>query len=323
MSIDVVIVGGYLGSGKSSLINHLLSASDKAETGIIVNDLAPVNVDAEHVIRNSGITLGIQDGCVCCSVVDRLGDAFDRMTAFRPRLKRILVEASGVGDPYRISYYSRGIKDLNLRAIVTVVDATTFLERMDDRFVGSLVRRQVEAAGQLVINKTDAATSEQLSTVEETVRRINARASVVRARFGKIDAGDLYGRSSVRDLSRSPPPFPAADSADAALGEFKTMVLRTREPVDLTDVRAKLQSLAGKVERIKGVIVTTESGINQYLVQITGGDLQMTPADRPEAYRESALVFILKGDKDDVSCGQRLIERTFSGNGWQANTVVG
>ncbi|UVO35726.1 GTP-binding protein [Bradyrhizobium arachidis] len=322
MTVDVIIIGGYLGSGKSSLVNHFLKSSAPKETGVIVNDLAPFNVDAQHVIQEAGLTIGIQDGCVCCSVTDRLADAFDWMGAFRPRLKRILVEASGVGDPYRISSYSRGMRDLSLAAMVTVVDASTVVERLDDKFVGNLVKRQIQGADRLIVNKIDLVPTTRLSEVEAILRELNQEADVVRARHSQVDASAIYLRNGTPTLTRrSPKMFPSASDAEVADTAFSTMVLRTKEPIDQLGMRQSLTQLAEKAERIKGVIVTSEETNKRYLVQVAAGDVQLTPANPLAAYHESVLVFVLSGHNRNLQ--QQSIEAALSQHARWTSSVIG
>ncbi|MCK1526214.1 GTP-binding protein [Bradyrhizobium sp. 182] len=322
MTVDVIIIGGYLGSGKSSLVNHLLQTWDSKETGVIVNDLAPINVDAQHVIKKAGLTLGIQDGCVCCSVTDRLGEAFDWMTAFRPRLKRVLVETSGVGDPRRISYYSRGIRELSLSTMITMIDASNFIDRLNDRFVGNLVQRQIEAADRLILNKIDLVPATRVSEVEAILRELNQEAVVVRAHHSKVDARAICLRDGTPILMRRPSKIlPAASGAELSGAAFSTMVLRTKDLVDQSGMRESLSQLGKIAERIKGVIVTSEEANNGYLVQVAGGDVQLTPAVPLAAYHETVLVFVLRGDNPNLR--KEIIETTLSKRARWTSSVIG
>ncbi|WOH57687.1 GTP-binding protein [Bradyrhizobium sp. BWC-3-1] len=322
MTLDVIIIGGYLGSGKSSLVNHLLQTWDPKETGVIVNDLAPINVDAQHVIKGAGLTLGIQDGCVCCSVTDRLGEAFDWMAAFRPRLKRVLVEASGVGDPCRISYYSRGMRELSLNAMITVVDASTIIDRLNDKFVGNLVKRQIEAADRLILNKIDLAPASRLSKVGAILHELNPEVIIIRAHHSQVDASAICLPDGTPTLRRRPSKMlPAASDAETADNAFSTMVLRTKDSVDQRGMRRSLTQLAKIAERIKGVIVTSEQANNSYLVQVASGDVQLMPANPLAAYHESVLVFVLSGDNTNLQ--KETIEAALSRHARWTSSVIG
>lgn len=327
MSIEVTIVGGYLGSGKSSLVNHLLRSSRKSEIGVIINDLAPVNVDAEYVIGEAGLSLGIQDGCACCAITDRLGEAFERMSAFRPPLKRIIVEASGVGDPYRLSYYSRGIRGLDLGAVITVVDATTVAERLQDKYVERLVRRQIEAADYLVISKLDIAPAGCRAHVETLLRDINPDASTMYARHGVVDPGTVLQKPVMPVATRrAPQAFPPAQdmgNASGGEGEFSTMVLRTEMRLDAKKIFQSLQELACIAERIKGVVITADGADNQFLVQVAGGDVQITPAPSSSVYAGSVLVFVLSGNKAALNEYQTTIEHSLPRDVWRVGLAVG
>ncbi len=222
----VTILCGFLGAGKTTMLNHLL---DQAERGAerrwaaIVNDVASVNIDAAVVRARAGgaavrelVELG--NGCVCCSGRDDLAEAIAELaSAGGPagRISHIFVETSGVALPRGVAElftrknpFGRSLSDFaRLTALVSVVDAPHFLREWASsraapavvadaaRPVFELMVEQVECADVIVLNKCDLVDGEEdLSRLEEIVRGLNARATLMRTERGQVPVELLLGR---------------------------------------------------------------------------------------------------------------------------------
>jgi hypothetical protein len=106
--VPVTIIGGYLGAGKTTLINALLAADHGRRLAVLVNDFGAVNIDVELIERHDGETISLTNGCICCSIADSLGESLDQVLALEPRPDQIVIEASGVADPAAIAGYGQG-----------------------------------------------------------------------------------------------------------------------------------------------------------------------------------------------------------------------
>ena len=157
MTIPATIVAGYLGAGKTTLINRLLARPDLRNVAVLVNDFGAVNIDAALIRAHDGEALSLANGCVCCSIADDLAAALSRVLAMAPAPARIIIEASGVADPAKIAFYAQGWPGLHLDGVLTLVDAEQGPELARDKFVGPTVRRQISAADLLLVSKTDLA----------------------------------------------------------------------------------------------------------------------------------------------------------------------
>ena len=104
--VPVTFLAGYLGSGKTTLINSVLATTDRP-VAVFVNDVGSVNVDARLIRRLSGDTLELTDGCVCCSLSDGFGAAFDQLRAREVPPDHLVIELSGVADPTRVLPWGR------------------------------------------------------------------------------------------------------------------------------------------------------------------------------------------------------------------------
>ena len=154
--IPMVVLGGWLGAGKTTLVNRLLRAADGERIAVVVNDIGEVNLDADLVAARDGDTVELTNGCVCCSIGDSLAMTLrDLVLDDRPP-DRLVVEASGVAEPDRVASYGDR-RRIRPDGIVVAVDATDVVARAADRTYGPLVVRQVGAAEVIVVTKVDLA----------------------------------------------------------------------------------------------------------------------------------------------------------------------
>ena len=134
--VPVTVVAGYLGAGKTTLINELLRHDHGRRLAVLVNDFGAVNIDAALIADHDGQTISLKNGCVCCSIADELGDALDRVLALEPAPDQIVIEASGVADPANVAAYGQGWPGCRLDAVVVLADAETVQAKSRDQFVG-------------------------------------------------------------------------------------------------------------------------------------------------------------------------------------------
>eukprot|EP00985_Skeletonema_marinoi_P016799 scaffold9073_cov119-Skeletonema_marinoi.AAC.1 len=233
--IPTILLAGFLGSGKTSTLKHLLENNQNIRIGTIVNDVASVNIDAK-LISNSDSNndnridsmadgvVELQNGCACCSLADELLTSVERLTEGGKReLDAIVVELSGVADPVAVrdNWEQAKIqghpatKLADLKRTVTLVDSSTFgtdwmtfdvagereswTEPGDDcsavRKVPELLAEQVEAANLLLINKIDLAGEKQVKVASGLARGLNENASIMEVEFGKVDVKELLGKA--------------------------------------------------------------------------------------------------------------------------------
>ena len=233
--VPTILLAGFLGSGKTSTLKHLLENNQNIRIGTIVNDVASVNIDAK-LISNSDSNndnridsmadgvVELQNGCACCSLADELLTSVERLTEGGKReLDAIVVELSGVADPVAVrdNWEQAKIQGhpatqlADLKRTVTLVDSSTFgtdwmtfdvagereswTEPGDDcsavRKVPELLAEQVEAANLLLINKIDLAGEKQVKVASGLARGLNENASIMEVEFGKVDVKELLGKA--------------------------------------------------------------------------------------------------------------------------------
>jgi len=219
--IPVTVLSGYLGAGKTTVLNHVLNNRDGLKVAVIVNDLSEVNIDADLVRDGGGLSrteeklVEMSNGCICCTLRDDLLQEVERL-AQEGRFDYILIESTGIGEPLPVAQtFTYVDEDQNidlskltrLDCMVTVVDAYHFwrdfnskdslLQRNqeagegDTRNVVHLLTDQVEFCDVLIINKCDMVSEEELDKLEKALRGLQPRAKMIRAERGKINPKEI------------------------------------------------------------------------------------------------------------------------------------
>ena len=198
--IPVALLSGFLGSGKTTLVNALLRDRRMAGTAVAVNEFGDVPLDRDLIDHGADKTVVLANGCLCCNLAGDMEDAVMRLFSRReggevPRFERLVIEPSGLADPAPIAQavlrnpmMSRAFR---LEAIVTVVDAM-FAPMQAERHPEW--GRQVALADRVVVTKTDLAGAEAVEGARAAVRGLSL-AAMVEASFGALDAGMLFPES--------------------------------------------------------------------------------------------------------------------------------
>ncbi|MGA8332506.1 MAG: GTP-binding protein, partial [Mycobacterium sp.] len=183
-AIPVICLTGYLGAGKTSLLNHVLRTPG-ARIGVIVNDFGELNVDAMLVSGQIDEPVSIAGGCICCLPEDGgIDEALVRLTDPRLNLDAVIVETSGLADPVAVARIVglSEVTGVRFGGLVDVIDAATHFDIVD---VGDIVPARYGAASLVVVNKLDRLPDGDrptiLKRVEQRVRERNPRAIVVGA----------------------------------------------------------------------------------------------------------------------------------------------
>ncbi|MGG1657892.1 CobW family GTP-binding protein [Brevibacillus sp. NRS-1366] len=199
MSAHIYLLTGYLGSGKTTLLQKLLTHLQKQDDKVVVlmNEMGEEDIDGEQLQGFGFPVKKLLDGCICCSIQGELTEGLkDILHSINP--DRILIETTGVADPIDVVdalTHPELYDQLDLRGIVSVVDASRFLD-LNSRFssTSSLVktiRNQVKYADLILLNKIDLTAADVLQKVEQKVREYNPSAPIHSTIQGDMDLGSL------------------------------------------------------------------------------------------------------------------------------------
>ncbi|TMW72747.1 GTP-binding protein [Alteribacter natronophilus] len=310
--IPVTVLSGYLGAGKTTMLNHLLQNREGIRIAVIVNDMSEVNVDAELVEkggfkRTEEKLVEMSNGCICCTLREDLLVEVEAL-AKQGDIDHIVIESTGISEPVPVaqtfSYIDEetGI-DLTrfcyINNMVTVVDAYRFwhdyesgdtlldrgeaLGEDDRREVVDLLIDQIEFCNVLVINKTDMVEPEQLRELEGVLRKLQPEAEVIRTNYGEVTASDILNsrRFDFEKASQSAgwikeleAPEHTPETEEYGISSF---VYRRRLPFHSGRFASWLSTLPKAIVRAKGVVWCATH--NQYALMLSqaGPSVSLNP----------------------------------------------
>nr|UXE45125.1 putative metal chaperone YciC [uncultured bacterium] len=178
--LPVTLIAGFLGSGKTTLVNHILANRRGVRAAVLVNELGDIGIDNELIIGSEGGMIELSNGCVCCSTNHDLVDAIVRVLSRRDPVEHILVETTGVADPLPVALTVQRPEFrhlLRLDAIVALADAEQFSLELFD---GIAARNQLRYADAVLVNKCDRVGERRLAAVEAAIRTLNPQARLLR-----------------------------------------------------------------------------------------------------------------------------------------------
>ena len=281
--VPVTFLGGYLGAGKTTVLNELLGRTS-LRVAVLVNDVGSVNIDAKLIKSRSGSAVELTDGCVCCSLSEGFLEAFDQLRKRPEPPDHVVVELSGVAEPDRVRPWA-STPGFKLDGVAVLVDASQYLTQVDSEPIGQYIRRQVKSADLLVVTKTDLVDEAKLEEVSDRLEVEAPSCRIVHSTSPTSLAAlvELGGRQPASEVAT--PDTSLFDSHTVEL--VAAGVMQTLE--SLQAVVAGLVS-DNAVVRVKGIVETTDAGLQ--LVQAVGSRYSVTQLTQAEAAEPTGLVVI-------------------------------
>ena len=244
--IPLTVICGYLGSGKTTLINNILQ-STKKPIGVLVNDFGELNIDEQLILNQDDLTIALTNGCVCCNLNDDLGASLEFM--LDQDIDAVLLESSGVALPVKMSNYGSTWPGYNLNQTITVVEGRTIKDLLLDKFVSKTVEAQIIQSDLIYLNR--------FSTEDvELISKLNSEYLV-------DDEKEILYESifDIKNLLLKSKGLPYEDH-----NQLKSDVLQINHPIDEKTILKFIKENPG-IERLKGWI--SDSDKNTWLVQKT------------------------------------------------------
>lgn len=276
--IRTIVVGGYLGAGKTTMINAFLHDPQGLRALVLVNDFGAINVDADLIENTRGNTMALTNGCACCSIGDSLLEAALSATKTADPPDLLIVEASGVARPIRIANTLMGAAKLAPATCLTLVNGARAARNARDKFVGQLFRSQIETADFLALNRFDAGAMRRFLETCPPVPQVSSIAELL----GK---GGVPERNAVRG---APPPCPGDG--------FRSTVISLENPIAQKSLETWLNALPPGVERVKGIVMTRDENGNTapMVASYTQGLIDMRAATAKQVSGCGSLVLIAR-----------------------------
>lgn len=286
MRVPILLVVGFLGAGKTTVVNRMLANAGGRRIAAVVNDFGSVDIDAELISGAEGGIVSLANGCICCTLEGELLRTLSMLIRHEPRPQAIVIETSGIADPTDIV---RNLMDpvvfseAPLETVLCVVDGATTEATLD-----ALSLAQIRAADVIALSKLDLAQPDRQAHAREVIARVNPRAAVVDSVHGDIPMAVLFPPSP--DEPAAPRTLPDGPSVAA---RFETTAWTSDRPVSLHRFQAAIEQLAPRLARAKGFFETTEQVGQQFLLQLAGARATVTPAGVPPSDRPHVrIVFI-------------------------------
>lgn len=359
--IPVTVLSGFLGAGKTSLLNHLLQNQQGLKIAVIVNDMSEINIDAKLVkeggfIRTEENMVEMTNGCICCTLREDLIVELEELAKLD--IDYVLIESSGVSEPIPVAQsfvYADEELGINLNAsfqldtMVTVIDGQQFwrdylsedllIDREmqvsddDERGIVDLLVDQIEFANVIVLNKTDKMTDEEITSLRSLLYKLNPEAKFIPAVFGKIDPLQVlhtgqfnfekasHGAGWIKELNEEHIP----ETEEYGISTF---VYRSRKPFHPERFQARLEDWPKEILRAKGFFwLVTRNDVAGFLSQ-AGSMLTLEGAGRWLASYSDAEQEALKIQDPsifedwDEQAGDRMTELVFIGSAMDREKII-
>ncbi len=312
--LPVTVLSGYLGAGKTTVLNHILNNRQGLKVAVIVNDMSEINIDAAIVKEQGALSrteeklVEMSNGCICCTLRDDLLQEVQKL-ALEGRFDYILIESTGISEPVPVAQtftYADEQSGIDLTGLayldcmVTVVDANRFwhdyesgetlLQRGqatgtdDTRDVVDLLIDQIETCDVLLLNKCDLIEPQELERLEQVIRQLQPAAKIIRTIHGQIDPAEILntGLFDFEKTSQSAGWIReleldehTPETEEYGIGSF---VYRRRRPFHPERLAQYMSEWPEEVVRAKGLVWLAAEGDLAASLSQAGPSIQFGPA---------------------------------------------
>lgn len=270
--IPVTIIGGYLGAGKTTLVNQMLRQADGARLAVLVNEFGALPIDEDLIIAQDDTLISIAGGCICCSFGSDLTAAMQDLATRDPAPDHIIIETSGVALPGAIAGSIALLPRFSVDGICVLADCAHARALSQDEYVGDTITRQFADANLLLLTKGDLVGTDALDAFRTWLTEHWPAPRQVLSRHGKVPNAILLGQFSNTSATAT------GGHHDAA---YASVFLDCDAAVDAQTLAQTLATSETGVLRAKG-FVDDMSG-RRALIQIVGPRAEVTFPDEPAA----------------------------------------
>ncbi|MBK9000174.1 MAG: GTP-binding protein [Myxococcales bacterium] len=267
--VPVTLIAGFLGSGKTTFLNHVLAGEHGRRVAVLVNDFGDVSIDAELIASADDTSVTLTNGCICCTIRDDLVRAVRDVLRREPPPEHLVVELSGIADPgsvLRSFALMEKTWPLFVDGVIALVDVEHFPEEGEPHH--TLAREQLVLADVVLLNKTDLVPPDRVAELRRRITGWVPTARVVETVRGEIPLELCLGFGAEPDHPRD-----LGHAAEVATGDshgFSTFTYRTPSMLALGALRATCTELPAGVFRAKGFVHLDARPDHRTVLQIVG-----------------------------------------------------
>lgn len=268
--VPMTVIGGFLGAGKTTLVNRLLQDNTAIRFAVLVNDFGDLAIDDELITSHDGETIALANGCICCTIGDDLvATIMDLMDREVPP-QHLVVEASGVSDPRLIAELGSLCPGLIRDLTIVVVDVAEIMNQWSDERLRETVDRQISSANLIVMSKIDTQDDESTLLVESWLHQQAPDIAIIRSSDGAIPFNFFTDLSVDKALISTD--SHQTNSNDSSINHrhsdiFRTITLTVPPALSMEKFREKVSLLPRSVLRAKGFVRLAG---DDYLLQKVG-----------------------------------------------------
>jgi len=288
MNTPVTILSGYLGTGKTTLVNQLLRKNQEKKIAILVNEFGNLPIDEDLIEAKDENLISLAGGCICCSYGDALTETLSELGDSGKAIDHILIETSGVAMPSMVANSVALIPNLTVFGIIILVDTDTLLSLKDDQYLSDTILRQLLSADLVVMNKIDLSTADKVIKTKDFISEINSKAEIVLAEFGNLESELIFKSFDPENFTE--------DILELHNPEelYSSFYYKSAEKFNIEKLADFLISEKNHIIRAKGFLCSKDGSI--FIIQTVGKRSYICPA---QTIKECGIVVI--GLKDRIN----------------------
>lgn len=293
-ALPVTIIGGYLGAGKTTLINRILRQADGTRLAVLVNDFGDIAIDADLIESADDQVLNLAGGCVCCSIGS---DLVATLSALRERLgdiDHVLLETSGVALPGVVAATVSLAPQVRRHAVIVVIDLLNGPAWLADRYIGDTVERQIAAADILLLNKQSLADEQ---SDEQSLSLFTQRLREFAPNAPQLFNDEQLPIASLLDFAQVDKRIQDTLLAPTHTPDYVSATFSNDGASKLVEFKAWVESGALELVRAKGFL--SDADDQTWLVQVVGGRCELQRWSQP-ALAADQLVVITRRTLESV-----------------------
>ena len=270
--IPVTIVGGYLGAGKTTLINHLLRNANGKRLAILVNEFGKLPIDGDLIESIEGEVINVVGGCICCSYGESMISGLMDLTDIKPSLDYVVIEASGVAIPGSIATTVQLLDGFSLNGIITIADCDTLLDFVEDPYLSDTIKTQFAHSDITIVNKIDLANEETHTTVIDWLSQNYPTTQLIET------CRTIVPPEIVLDLSNDSGQSEFFESNASHASVFASTSVQLENAMDIELLAEALASQALGLIRVKGFMKSGDGTIKS--LQTVGRRWEIKPVQK-------------------------------------------